>query len=192
MVTCKFSFYFSCSIQYGPVFLSVFATVLPGENNFKINKHKDNTVDLRFHLFEVTANKKPEINTLYVEIVELLRQKTNFLSLENQEQYLIALARMLEAAVFQLDISNMEGQKILKLAGLLRIEDDPSIISGSKTACSQHIDTTLTNHNPLFCKKRTCPLLEYSQRREQCSKRTCHTTPNSGILTPQNQGSDGG
>lgn len=183
---------YSCSIQYGPVFLSVFATVLPGENNFKINKHKDNTVDLRFHLFEVTANKKPEINTLYVEIVDLLRQKTNFLSLENQEQYLIALARMLEAAVFQLDISNMEGQKILKLAGLLRIEDDPSIISGSKTACSQHIDTTLTNHNPLFCKKRTCPLLEYSQRREQCSKRTCHTTPNSGILTPQNQGSDGG
>lgn len=185
-------FYFSCSIQYGPVFLSVFATVLPGENNFKINKQKDNTVDLRFHLFEVTANKKPEINTLYVEIVDLLRQKTNFLSLENQEQYLIALARMLEAAVFQLDISNMEGQKILKLAGLLRIEDDPTIISGSKTACSQHIDTTLTNHNPLFCQKRTCPLLEYSQRRQQCPKRTCHTTPNSGILTPQNQGSDGG
>ncbi|XP_034301044.2 ER degradation-enhancing alpha-mannosidase-like protein 3 [Magallana gigas] len=183
---------YSCSIQYGPVFLSVFATVLPGENNFKINKHKDNTVDLRFHLFEVTANKKPEINTLYVEIVELLRQKTNFLSLENQEQYLIALARMLEAAVFQLDISNMEGQKILKLAGLLRIEDDPTIISGSKTACSQHLDTTLTNHNPLVCQKRTCPLLEYSQRRQQCPKRTCHTTPNSGILTPQNQGSDGG
>lgn len=193
MVTCKFLFYFSCSIQYGPVFLSVFATVHPGENNFKINRHKDNTVDLRFHLFEVIANRKPEINTLYVEIVELLRQKTNFLSLENQEQYLIALARMLEAAVFQLDISNMEGQKILKLAGLLRIEDDLTIISGSKTACSQHIDTrTLTNHNTLFCKKRTCPLLEYSRRRQMCPKQTCHTTPSSGILTPQNPGSDGG
>lgn len=175
------------------MFLSVFATVHPGENNFKINRHKDNTVDLRFHLFDVIANRKPEINTLYVEIVELLRQKTNFLSLGNQEQYLIALARMLEAAVFQLDISNMEGQKILKLAGLLRIEDDLTIISGSKTACSQHIDTrTLTNHNTLFCKKRTCPLLEYSRMRQMCPKQTCHTTPSSGILTPQNPGSDGG
>lgn len=99
---------------------------------------------------------------------------------------------MLEAAVFQLDISNMEGQKILKLAGLLRIEDDPTIISGSQSACSQHIDTKLTNHNTLFCKKRTCPLLEYSQRRQMCPKQTCHTTQSSGILTPQNQGSDGG
>lgn len=72
MVICKFSFYFSCSIQYGLVFLFVFVIVFFGENNFKINKYKDNIVDLRFYLFEVIVNKKFEINILYVEIVDLL------------------------------------------------------------------------------------------------------------------------
>lgn len=65
-------FYFSCSIQYGLVFLFVFVIVFFGENNFKINKYKDNIVDLRFYLFEVIVNKKFEINILYVEIVDLL------------------------------------------------------------------------------------------------------------------------
>lgn len=73
MVICKFLFYFSCSIQYGLVFLFVFVIVFFGENNFKINKYKDNIVDLRFYLFEVIVNKKFEINILYVEIVDLLR-----------------------------------------------------------------------------------------------------------------------
>lgn len=181
------------------MFLSVFATTLAGENKFRIIRHSDNTIDLRFHLFQITKNRKPEINTLYVEIVEILRQKTNFQSLENQEQYLIALARMLEAAVFQGDIRNIEGQKILKLTELLRIEEDPLIISGQKggkkenlySCSSQHRDTKNTNEDRSHCRKRTCPLLEYSKR-QVCPIQACNTVPHSGTPTPQALGSDGG
>lgn len=177
------------------MFLSIFATTLPGDNILKINRNEDKTVDMRFHLFQITENRKPEINTLYVNIVEILRQKTNFLSLENQEEYLIALARMLEAAVFQGYINHDAGHKILKLSGLLDIENDNIIISGQKdvregtspSISSQHIDTMQSSS--VFCKRRTCPLLEFS-RGQVCPVQKDRKV-SSGSSIPQKQSSDG-
>lgn len=177
------------------MFLSIFATTLTGDNILKINRNEDKTVDMRFHLFQITENRKPEINTLYVNIVEILRQKTNFLSLENQEEYLIALARMLEAAVFQGYINHDAGHKILKLSGLLDIENDNIIISGQKgvqegtspSISSQHIDTMQSSS--VFCKRRTCLLLEFS-RGQVCPVQKDRKV-SSGSSIPQKQSSDG-
>jgi hypothetical protein len=174
------------------VFLSVFAKSQPGENALKIMRNDDKTVDIRFYLFQITENRKPEINTLYVDIVEMLRQKTNFLSLENEEEYLIALARMLEAAVFQGYINHDAGQKILKLSGLLHIENDNIIISGqngvhertSQSISPQHIDTIQSE--PAVCERRTCPLLEFSRRR-MCQVQKV----SSGFSRLQKQSNDG-
>ncbi|XP_061164851.1 ER degradation-enhancing alpha-mannosidase-like protein 3 [Saccostrea echinata] len=182
---------YSCSTQYGPAFLSVFATTLPGENSFTIIRNKDNTVDLRFHLFQVTENRKPEINTLYVQIVEILRQRTNFLLLEKQEEYLIALARMLEAAIFQVDISHDTGQNILKLTGLLQVEEDPIIISGPKDMVdgASHLYTSQSkDKNQSFSCKRTNPLLKFSERHCPLQKNRKVTKVDS---IPQKQASDG-
>ncbi|OWF50523.1 ER degradation-enhancing alpha-mannosidase-like protein 3 [Mizuhopecten yessoensis] len=99
----------------------------------------DGTKQIVFKLDDLTSSKvvpttKPELNQIYVSVVQVLQQRTNFETLSNQADHLISIARLLEAAYFgfQIQDANDNSQELFdKLAGLLVIKplkshDDPS------------------------------------------------------------------
>lgn len=64
----------------------------------------DGTKRLAFHFDHLSkkepSRNKPKLNQIYVELVSLLRERTNFPQLDSQSQYLRAITRVLEAAYF--------------------------------------------------------------------------------------------
>ncbi|XP_060068085.1 ER degradation-enhancing alpha-mannosidase-like protein 3 [Ylistrum balloti] len=89
----------------------------------------DGTKQIVFKLDDLTSSKvpttKPELNQIYVSVVQVLQQRTNFETLSNQADYLISIARLLEAAYFgfQVQDANDNSQELFdKLAGLLVIK----------------------------------------------------------------------
>ncbi|XP_033732617.1 ER degradation-enhancing alpha-mannosidase-like protein 3 [Pecten maximus] len=93
-------------------------------------KHlSDGTKQIVFKLDDLASSKvpttKPELNQIYVSVVQVLQQRTNFETLSNQADYLISIARLLEAAYFgfQVHDANDNSQEMFdKLAGLLVIK----------------------------------------------------------------------
>ncbi|XP_069121333.1 ER degradation-enhancing alpha-mannosidase-like protein 3 [Argopecten irradians] len=89
----------------------------------------DGTKQIVFKIDDLTSanvpTTKPELNQIYVSVVQVLQQRTNFETLSNQADYLISIARLLEAAYFgfQVNDDNDNSQEMFdKLAGLLIIK----------------------------------------------------------------------
>lgn len=77
------------------------------------------------HLGNKKAQTKPELNQIYVEIVNILQTKTNFNLLLNQADYLMAIARLLEAAYFGLEKVDANAQGLFdKLTNELEIKEE--------------------------------------------------------------------
>ncbi|KAK3088771.1 hypothetical protein FSP39_023586, partial [Pinctada imbricata] len=65
---------------------------------------------------------KPELNQIYVDLVQILQDRTNFASLPSQGDYLLAIARLLESAYFNQGNVDSRSQKMFdKLAQELQI-----------------------------------------------------------------------
>ncbi|XP_067662725.1 ER degradation-enhancing alpha-mannosidase-like protein 3 isoform X1 [Haliotis asinina] len=96
--------------------------------------------------FKVDKNqqedKTPQLNQIYVNLVQALQEKTNFEKLSNQGDYLIAIARFLESAYFGMDrVDNKAQELIERLAVELKFLTEKSTKStetqGKK---NEHID----------------------------------------------------
>lgn len=78
----------------------------------QLNLLPDGTKQLVFyfqHLSKINpAKNEPKLNQIYVDLVTFLRDHTNFPQLEQQGQYLRALAKILEAAYF--DSGNLSNE----------------------------------------------------------------------------------
>ncbi|XP_064616048.1 ER degradation-enhancing alpha-mannosidase-like protein 3 [Liolophura sinensis] len=73
----------------------------------KLVSNEDGSKQLSFKFDQLMKDSnlkgKPLLNQLYVELVRVLQERTNFSHLEGQADYLLALARLLEAAYFNLN-----------------------------------------------------------------------------------------
>lgn len=73
----------------------------------KLVSNEDGSKQLSFKFDQLMKDRnlkgKPLLNQLYVELVRVLQERTNFSQLKGQADYLLALARLLEAAYFNLN-----------------------------------------------------------------------------------------
>lgn len=60
------------------------------------------------------GKEKPELNQIYVDLVLMLQERTNFVQLKLQSDYLLAIARMLESAYFGLQDVDKQTQSMLE------------------------------------------------------------------------------
>lgn len=86
----------------------------------------DGSKQLSFKFDKVVSSvsgQQPQVADLYKYIVDILQERTNFRSLANQDNYLAALARLIEAAYYNLGSIDKTSQKLFdELANALEIE----------------------------------------------------------------------
>lgn len=91
----------------------------------------DGTKRLAFHFAHLSkrepSQNKPKLNQIYVELVSLLRERTNFPQLDLQSQYLRAITRVLEAAYFNFGKLDASEKVVLDQLAfeLIIIKDEP-------------------------------------------------------------------
>ena len=91
----------------------------------------DGTKRLAFHFAHLSkkepSHNKPKLNQIYVELVTLLKERTNFPQLDLQSQYLRAITRVLEAAYFNFGKLDASEKIVLDQLAfeLIIIKDEP-------------------------------------------------------------------
>lgn len=94
---------------------------------------EDGSKQLSFKFNELTSTVSGEtlqVNQIYNYIVDILQTRTNFQSLDNQSQYLTAIARLIESAYFNLGAVDRESQKIFdELANVLELKNKDTFSS---------------------------------------------------------------
>lgn len=92
---------------------------------------------LSFRFDQLTSKldgQRPHLNQVYQHLVKILKDRTNFLSLENREEYLSAVARLLESAYFNVAVDK-ESQKLFdQLADVLELIDTTPSQSEQKSS----------------------------------------------------------
>ena len=117
-----------------------------------ISTKPDGSKQLSFRFDEFTSSlseEQPQLNQIYEYIVEILQKQTNFLSLDNQADYLTAVARLLESAYFNIGSVDSHSQKMFdKLANALELKKKDTVSSQTEQKSSSVLqDNVLQDAN---------------------------------------------
>ncbi|XP_071111554.1 ER degradation-enhancing alpha-mannosidase-like protein 3 isoform X1 [Haliotis cracherodii] len=120
-------------------------SVTAEENVLQFDTLPDGSKQLSFKVDKNQQEDKtqPELNQIYVNLVQALQEKTNFEKLSNQGDYLIAIARFLESAYFGMDrVDNKAQELIEKLAVELKFLTEKSTkpSAESQSVKNEHMD----------------------------------------------------
>lgn len=120
-------------------------SVTAEENVLQFDTLPDGSKQLSFKVDKNQQEDKtqPQLNQIYVNLVQALQEKTNFEKLSNQGDYLIAIARFLESAYFGMDrVDNKAQELIEKLAVELKFLTEKSTkpSAESQSVKNEHMD----------------------------------------------------
>ncbi|KAK6195946.1 hypothetical protein SNE40_001268 [Patella caerulea] len=98
----------------------------------------DGSKQLTFNLNQKKSSdekkSKPQLNQIYVDLVQILQERTNFPKLSDQPEYLIAIARFLESAYFNFaHVDSKATEMIEKLAAELIFQKTARDIEAIRT-----------------------------------------------------------
>lgn len=107
-------------VDIGPLSQPPHPDINKNQDIIELKESQDGSKHLIFKFDKLMSTDvptaKPELNQVYVSVVQALQQRTNFETLSNQADYLIAIARILEAAYFGFEAhdSNDNSQEVFE------------------------------------------------------------------------------
>ncbi|XP_052093110.1 ER degradation-enhancing alpha-mannosidase-like protein 3 [Mytilus californianus] len=128
--------------------------VVTDDDVIVITTRPDGSKQLSFnfdHISAAVSESVPQLNQIYQYVVDIMKERTNFNSLDNQADYLTAVARILESAYFNTGSFDSQSQRMFdKLASVLELKKKDTVSSEQKSTTVLHDSSQTTDSLPSY------------------------------------------